>query len=283
MDSPINWMGGKSLSAQKIVDLLPKHKCYCEVFAGGLWVFFKKSPSEIEVINDINSELINLYRVLQTNHNEFIEREKYQLYSSELYYEYLNDFKTGKHETLTNVEKAFRFFILIKQSFGSKFSAGFAFSATRVHTKSFFNEFKYLDEITKRLKNAIIDNRDFQKIIESYDSDETIIYADPPYMDSNNTNYYFQSTNNSFNISDHQRLFLALKSIKGKCILTVDNTSWIRERYTIQNGFYTIENKVNYSSGGGENSRHVIELIILNYDPNEQKKHIDIKQETLTF
>lgn len=283
MDSPINWIGGKSLSAQKIIDLLPEHICYCEIFAGGLWTFFKKKPSKIEVINDINSELINLYRVLQTQCNEFKERETYQLYSSELYYEYLNDFKSGKHETLSNLERAFRFFVLIKQSFGSKFGAGFAFSATRPHTNSFFNEFKALDEITKRLKTPIIDNRDFEKIIESYDNENTIFYTDPPYMMSDNAQYYFQSSNNSFSIHDHQRLFLALKSIKGKCILTIDDTSWVRERYTTANGFYTIENIVNYSSGGGDNSRHVTELIIMNYDPTKQKKHVDTRQGTLNF
>ncbi len=283
VDSPINWLGGKSQSAQKIVNLLPEHDCYCEVFAGGLWAFFKKKPSKIEIVNDINSELINLYRTLQTQCDKFKEREKYELYSSELYYEYLADFYSGKHATLSNLEKAFRFFCLIKMAFASKFGAGFGFGAVRNNASAFFNEFKILDEVTKRLKNAIIDNRDFESVIKSYDGERTIIFCDPPYMDANNKDYYFKSSNNSFGINDHQRLFLKLKSLKGKCILTVDDTQWIRERYTKENGFFLIENKVFYCSADGDNRRHVIELIITNYDPKEEKKYMDSKQGTLDF
>lgn len=283
MESIMNWIGGKSQSAEKIVSLMPEHKCYVELFFGAGWVYFKKSPTKDETINDINSELINFYRVLQRQPDRFKEREKYELYSSDLYYEYMNDFNSGKHHTLNDVEKAFRFFCLIREAFGSKFGSGFAFGCNRRSAIAFFNEFQIIDDITKRLKNTTIDNRDFEEIIKSYDSEETLYYADPPYIKSDNIQYYFKSSNNSFTLYDHQRLFNALKSIKGKCILTIDNSSWVRERYTKENGFYLIENEVFYCSSDKNNRRHETELIILNYNPEKMNKHIDYRQGKLQF
>ncbi len=283
MDSPLNWIGGKSQSCQKIVDIMPEHDCYLEVFAGGLWTFFRKSPSKVEIINDVNTELINFYRVIQRQCDKFKEREKYELYSSDLYYEYLQDFYSGKHKTLDDVERAFRFFCMIKEAFGSKFGGGFGFGSMRNNAKAFFNEFKIIDDITKRLKNVVIDNRDFEEVIVSYDNERVLIYCDPPYVKSDNTGYYFKAADSSFTMYDHQRLFNKLRSIKGKCILTIDDTPWVRERYSKENGFYLIENEVFYCSADSENRRHEVELIILNYNPEKINKHIDSRQGKLEF
>lgn len=283
MDSPINWVGGKSLSAEKIVKLMPEHNCYCEVFGGGLWCFFRKSPSKVEVINDINGELINMYRVIQRKHKEFLERTHYEMYSRELYYEYLNDFYSGHHAELDDVEKAFRFYCLIKEAFGAKFSGGWGYSSARNMATAFFNEFNGFDAINARLKNVQIDNRDFEEIIEGYDDESTLFYIDPPYCGSANENYYFKCVDTSFSLWDHQRLYMALKKLKGKFILTIDDCEWVRERYCVpDSGFVVIENEVFYSSADKNNRRHVIELIITNYNPNG-KKHVDARQGQLNF
>ena len=61
----IAWMGGKRRLAKHILPLFPKHSCYIEPFAGGAALFFMKKPSEVEVLNDVNGELINMYRVVK--------------------------------------------------------------------------------------------------------------------------------------------------------------------------------------------------------------------------
>jgi site-specific DNA-adenine methylase len=76
MKSPIKWKGGKSHSVKTIVPIIPEHKCYVEPFFGGGWVFFAKEKSKVEVINDINSQLVNFYEVLRTQPKEFEERMK---------------------------------------------------------------------------------------------------------------------------------------------------------------------------------------------------------------
>lgn len=199
----LNYIGGKSQSAEKLVRLMPEHDCYVEVFGGGLWTFFRKEPSKIEVVNDINGELINFYRVIQRKSDEFIKREKYELYSAELYYEYLIDYKIKKmykegidlekialkvrknihyvskiiNTEFTDVERAFRFFCLIKEAFASKFGSGWGYGAVRNNASIFFNEFKIIDDISKRLKRVQIDNRDFEDVIKGYDNEKVVFYC----------------------------------------------------------------------------------------------------------
>ena len=63
--SPLAWLGGKSKLATQIIERMPAHTAYVEVFAGAAWVLFSKEPSKVEIINDINSELVNFYRVVK--------------------------------------------------------------------------------------------------------------------------------------------------------------------------------------------------------------------------
>ena len=285
MDSIINYVGGKSLSAKKIVEMMPEHNCYVEAFAGGLWVFFSKPKAKVEVVNDINGELVNLWRTLQRKPEEFKERGKYELYARELYEEYLRDFSEGRHQKMSDVERAFRFFCALKESFGAKFGGGFGYGPARNVAESFFNEFKIIDDITERLKHVQIDNKDFEQLIKDYDRVDTLIFCDPPYIKADVDSQYFKSmgANNiiGFGLHDHQRLYKTLIGLKGKFILTIDNDPFIRERYCNESqgsrGFWWIDNTVFYSSADKDNRRHVTELIITNYDTNEVIKQNKLK------
>lgn len=79
MNSFLSYLGGKSLLANRIIQRMPEHTCYCEVFAGAAWVLFRKEPSRVEIINDINTELVTLYRVVQNHLEEFIRQFKWIL------------------------------------------------------------------------------------------------------------------------------------------------------------------------------------------------------------
>ena len=72
MNSPLAYIGGKSKLSKTIIEMMPAHKAYCEVFAGAAWVFFRKPPSQYEVINDLDSDLVCFYRVLQNHLEEFL-------------------------------------------------------------------------------------------------------------------------------------------------------------------------------------------------------------------
>jgi DNA adenine methylase len=85
-DPIIPWMGGKSrLAKQDPAADSPAHVCYVEPFAGGAAIFFMKEPSECEVLNDVNGELVNLYRVVQHHLEEFCRQFKHALVSRQIY------------------------------------------------------------------------------------------------------------------------------------------------------------------------------------------------------
>jgi DNA adenine methylase len=83
VNSPLAYIGGKSKLSKTIIEMMPAHKAYCEVFAGAAWVFFRKPPSKYEVINDLDSDLICFYRVLQNHLEEFLRQFKWLLASRE--------------------------------------------------------------------------------------------------------------------------------------------------------------------------------------------------------
>ena len=107
MPTPIiPWIGGKRRLADYLIPRFPRHTCYVEVFAGGAALYFLKNPSKVEVINDVNGELVNLYRVVKTHLEEFVRQFKWALSSREVF----KWLQTTRPETLTDIQRAARFF-----------------------------------------------------------------------------------------------------------------------------------------------------------------------------
>lgn len=116
MNSFLAYMGGKSLLAKKIITKIPEHNCYCEVFAGAAWLLFKKEESEVEIINDINTDLVTLYRVVKLHLEEFIRYLKWILVARDEF----ERFKLENPETLTDIQKAVRFYFLLKSGYAAR-------------------------------------------------------------------------------------------------------------------------------------------------------------------
>lgn len=112
----IPWIGGKRRLAKEILPLFPEHTCYVEAFAGGAALFFMKAPSKVEVLNDANGELVNLYRVVTHHLEEFVRQFKWALTSRQLF-EWLQMTPTAP---LTDIQRAARFYYLQKMCFGGK-------------------------------------------------------------------------------------------------------------------------------------------------------------------
>lgn len=112
----LSYLGGKSLLANKIIPLIPEHACYCEVFAGAAWMLFKKEPSEVEIINDINTDLITLYRVVKNHLDEFVRYLRWLLVSRDEFAR----FKAENPATLTDIQRAVRFYYLLRNGYACK-------------------------------------------------------------------------------------------------------------------------------------------------------------------
>ena len=76
INSPFKWVGGKSRLRKQIIPLLPKHTCYVELFSGAAWVLFGKPPSDVEVLNDLDQELVTFFRVVKEKPEELIQEFK---------------------------------------------------------------------------------------------------------------------------------------------------------------------------------------------------------------
>lgn len=260
MNSFIAWVGGKHLLAKKIISMIPEHHTYVEVFGGAGWVLFKKQPSKVECWNDLNSDLVNLFRVVRNRLNAFKQRQYFLLASREEYSTFQQALKKGKFKN--DIDQAIAFYYCIKNSFGSSVYHGWAFGAeTKPHYRSGLDR---IDPISDRLKNVYIDNLSYEKLIRNWDRKGTLFYCDPPYymlLKKGGRNYY----KCAFKEEDHVALRDVLKGIKGRFILSYDDTLEIRELY---NGFRVTETgRIRYSMNNknGQQLRKKNELIITNF------------------
>jgi DNA adenine methylase len=113
MTGPLAYIGGKQRLAKRIIEIFPKHTTYVEPFAGGAQVFFHKEPSRVEVLNDLDGEVVNFFRVCQLHYEELLRCLRFSLVSRK----WFKLFRAQNPEGLTDVQRAARFFYLQKNSF----------------------------------------------------------------------------------------------------------------------------------------------------------------------
>lgn len=222
-NSPISWVGGKYKLSKIIIPLIPDHICYVEVFGGAGWVLFKKNPniSKVEVINDLDGELVNFFQVIQNNWREFVSLFRYEIVSRKRFNDLIDSGQSDNH-----IEKAKRFYYLIKCGFGGKIKDScFPASRTSISNLNIYKIPRMIKAAHRRLSRVTIENLDFEECLKRYDSDETFFYIDPPYFGSEN---YYTS---EFKKSDHQRLANILRQLKGKFILSINDTPETRRIY----------------------------------------------------
>lgn len=259
--SLINWVGGKRLLRKTIEPLIPTDiKSYIEPFGGGGWIlFYKQRWADLEIYNDLDGRLVNLFRIVKYHPNAFKEEYKYLLGSREMFLQYLSA------KPFTDIQRAVQFYFLITRSFGGR---GETFGTVKKScggaSKSQRNVLDKIDAIHQRLDKVMIENRDFEKLINQYDFEGAFFYCDPPY--SKGCGYAVTSTADFA----HERLRDTLKNIKGRFLLSYDDSPKIRELYK---GFEMVEverlNGINNREGTNRENKIFKELLIANYPIKE--------------
>jgi len=253
MASPIiPWIGGKRRLADHLIPQFPAHICYVEVFAGGAALYFMRTPEEVEVINDINGELVNLYRVVKSHLEEFVRQFKYALSSRDVF-KWMQD--TPPH-VLTDIQRAARFFYLQQHAFGGKVDGQNWGTATTAPPINLLRIEENLSAAHLRLASAFIENMDWHKLIEKYDRPHTFFYLDPPYLET-------EGYGVAFGIEQYVTMAETLKAIKGKAIVSLNDHPKIREIFT---GFDIDTVPIRYCVGGGAKAVQRSELIIYSWD-----------------
>jgi DNA adenine methylase len=248
----VPWIGGKRRLAKHILPLFPHHTCYVEPFCGAAALYFLKEPSKTEVINDINGELVNLYRVVRHHLEEFVRQFKWALVSRQIY-KWLQD---TPEETLTDIHRAARFYYLQKQAFGGKV-ADHTFGTSTTSAPR-FNLLRIEEELSMahlRLSRTLIEHLDWHQCIERYDRPHTLFYCDPPYWGT-------EGYGVEFGLENYAQMAKLARTIKGKMIISVNN---IPEMLDVFKGL-TIKNvDISYNLKVTGKAVRRCELIICNF------------------
>jgi DNA adenine methylase len=176
----VRWPGGKSRLLKKILPMIPPHELYGEVFGGGLATFFAKERSPLEIVNDVNGDLVALYLNVQRHLPEVLRQVESFISSRQLFYEF------GKQRGLTEIERAGRFLLRNRISFGgggdsfgvTKTANGGGAQFTREKVKAL------LEAAHERLNGVIIENLPYDRFLKLYDKPEAFFFFDPPYINA---------------------------------------------------------------------------------------------------
>jgi DNA adenine methylase len=217
MRSFLNYIGGKSRLARVVADRLPASRCYGEVFGGAGWVLFAREPSYVEVLNDVNGRLVNLYRVVRDAPDELAEALELLPRSRALYREL-----RGRAEPDDPVTAAAAYYYLVKNAFSGQLGCGFSSSKKYPGKYSMLADFKLW---ARRLNKVTIENLDYADCLGRYDSAETVFYLDPPYV---GTERYYGG---DFAPADHERLRDVLRGLKGRWLVSYNDCETVRGLY----------------------------------------------------
>jgi DNA adenine methylase len=281
--SPIYYFGGKGNMVAKLLKLIPPHRTYVEVFGGAAALLFAKEPSPVEVYNDIDSNLVNLFRVLRDEEKfqKFYRLVSLTPYSREEYLLCKHTFKDCQDD----VERAYRFFVAARMAFSgcAGCSAGWSHDVTASARgmaeacSKWLSAIEKLPEFHARIMRVQIEHNDFRKIIPAYDTPETFFYCDPPYVPD--VRRLKQAYHHEMTLDDHKDLVNLLLQIKGKAMLSgyrhevyepLEKAGW--KRIDFPTACHAV-GRTRYTKILGEGSalrmQPRVESVWINYEPPE--------------
>src|SRR6266853_655565 len=211
MVGALPYIGGRNRLATKIISMLPEHTTYVEAFAGGAQVLFHKAPSEVEVLNDLDFDIVNFFRVCQWHYEELIRYLRFCLASRKLHELHV---KTDP-AMLTDIQRAGRFYYLQKNSFGGLIlKQKFHYGVIQPSNYNLERIPQIIEQTHKRLERGQIESLPYERVIEKYDRPTTLFYLDPPYWERKL--YKF-----NFTVAQFIEMERRLETLKGKFILSL--------------------------------------------------------------
>lgn len=238
-NAPLNYLGAKEWLTRIIHHYIPRHQKYVELFAGSAKVLFAKPVSPIEVINDLDSGLVNFYRVLR-DRDKYLELQK--LAGATLF---SRDERTEctKHweEYSDEVQRAWAWFVAARQSRLGLVGAEHQSEKIRTakNVSAWLSAIEYLPEFHERLLRVQVENQDFRKIVPKFDSAQTWFYVDQPNVLSTRGSGKFR---HEMSDSDHIDLVGLLLNLRGTCLLSgyphplyepLDVAGWRKDEFEV--------------------------------------------------
>ncbi|MBT6053373.1 MAG: DNA adenine methylase [Candidatus Scalindua sp.] len=268
------YFGGKQAVASRLVPMIPEHELFVELFAGGLAVFFRKTNAKLNIVNDLNSLIANLYSVLSSSSEvfeEFVFRVKWLVQSKDMYkYTELwyKDFMKLKLENETwwhipNINAAVMYYYYIQNSFNQQINTGLSDKPSNWNT----GLVDRLWEIRRKFDHVVVENLPYEKVVKKYhDKAGSFWFVDPPYVVTEKVPYY----EFNFGIDEHKKLHEQMNKVNqfgGKIMITYDKLEIIEDLYSEEH-WNQIPFKMHYAS----NNKDVEELVIVNYELPKQEE-----------
>jgi DNA adenine methylase len=204
--------GGKGRESDWIIDKIPPHRTYVEVFGGSAALLYNKPPSRNEVYNDVNDDLVQFFRVLRERPDELVEWLRAVPYARSTYERWVTAYFSGQRPD-DPIARAGRFFALRYMQFAGDISmkSGFKTRAIRSPARTFNNAREQLREVADRFADVVIECNDWREVLQIYDDPRTVFYLDPPYLGSEH--YYGVEF-------DHAALADALADLNGNWLIS---------------------------------------------------------------
>jgi len=266
----IPYYGGKFRLSKQLIPLLPNHSRYIEVFSGGLSMFFRKSKCDYTVINDIDNDIINLYRCLSEKYDEFIDTLLWVPKSRQMFEEARHEIHYSKVIKIPNVLRAVKYFYCIRNAFNKNPNSSFS-KTSYWNTEDIIDKLKYS---VKYFKNTTIENMDFRKLVVDYKPTlGDMWYFDPPYIVATEKGDYYMA---DFGYEEHEDLRECVDLVDrngGKFMISYDDKEIVRDMYSDYNIFEIQTQYAGRTQNGykeGQNTKYFTELVIMNYEEKTQ-------------
>jgi DNA adenine methylase len=218
MLGPFAYIGGKRAIAKQIISVFPEHTTYIEAFAGGAQVLFRKEPSKVEVLNDLDGEIVNFFRVCQLHYEELLRYLHYMV-ASRKWFELLREIDP---RMLTDIQRAARLFYLQKNSYaGLILRPNFRWSATQPPGFNPERIPELIEETHRRLSRVQIECLPYEKVLAQYDSPSSLSYLDPPYFGRHLYKFNLEA-------DDFRKMAELLAKVRGKFVLSLNDLPEVR-------------------------------------------------------
>ena len=300
MNSIISWIGGKKALRHLIYQRFPvSYGRYIEVFGGGGWVLFGKPPGGMEVYNDYNADLTNLFRCVRDRPLALLKELGFFPLNGREEFEYLKRFMDREENVAPNpwlqqeidlashcleareyeeirpilegqarmddVKRAACFFKIIRYSYGSGCTS---FGCQPFDIRRTFG---LLGEGSRRLAGTVVENKDFEALIRQYDREDAFFYCDPPYF---RTEGHYEAV---FRKEDHERLRDTLAGTRGKWLLSYNDCPYIRGLY--EGHMIEAVSRLDNLAQRYNHGQEYAEVFISNYDTGERAREIPEQME----
>jgi DNA adenine methylase len=209
--SPLNYMGAKTETLDKIINIIPQGKVFVDVFGGSGAVTIARKPSKLDVFNDRHSGVAAFFIAVKTDYQLLVDHIKNMPHSREMFLWCRDNVEKTVHDT---VLRGAMWYYIVQSSFAGRcaYWGRVTKPMSPVYNK-IYNNLELIGPLSTRFAKVQVENADWRQLLQDYDSTETVFYMDPPYYQSN---VYAHNMSEA----DHREMCTRIHNLKGYVALS---------------------------------------------------------------